>query len=150
MFLVFPIFNMFCLQKILSKFKLDLRERESKSPSWIFCRLFFAVTIIVGSFLFLLPISSKPVKATQTILQVEIPPQVIVNTEGQTIQTVFSNLGRLPTAEKISWKEQGQIVVPNDKLIQKFWLLSATLDWEKAGVIYKNQTIWEKISSLLL
>ena len=141
---------MFCLQKILSKFKLDLRERESKSPSWIFCRLFFAVTIIVGNFLFLLPISSKPVKATQTILQVEIPPQVIVNTEGQTIQTVFSNLGRLPTAEKISWKEQGQIVVPNDKLIQKFWLLSATLDWEKAGVIYKNQTIWEKISSLLL
>lgn len=98
----------------------------------------------------MLPISSKPVKATQTILQVEIPPQVIVNTEGQTIQTVFSNLGRLPTAEKISWKEQGQIVVPNDKLIQKFWLLSATLDWEKAGVIYKNQTIWEKISSLLL
>ena len=143
MFLVFPIFNMFCLQKILSKFKLDLREREreSKSSPWIF--------LIVGSFLFLLPISSKPVKAAQTILQVEIPPQVIVSTEGQTIQTVFSNLGRLPTAEEISWKEQGQIVVPSDKLIQKFWMLSTALDWEKAGVIYKNQTIWGKIVSLL-
>ena len=140
---------MFCLQKILSKFKLDLRERESKSPSWIFYRLFFAVTIIVGSFLFLLPISSKPVKAAQTTLQVEIFPQVIVSTEGQTIQTVFSNLGRLPTAEEISWKEQGQIVDPNDKLIQKFWMLSTALDWEKAGVIYKNQTIWGKIVSLL-
>ena len=98
----------------------------------------------------MLPISSKPVKAAQTILQVEIPQQVIVSTEGQTIQTVFSNLGRLPTAEEISWKEQGQIVIPNDKLIQKFWMLSAALDWEKAGIIYKNQTIWEKISSLLL
>ena len=79
----------------------------------------------------------------------EIPPQVIVSTEGQTIQTVFSNLGRLPTAEEISWKEQGQIVVPSDKLVQKFWMLSAELDWEEAGVIYKNQTIWEKIVSLL-
>jgi hypothetical protein len=97
----------------------------------------------------LLPISSKPVKAAQTILQVEIPQQVIVSTEGQTIQTVFSNLGRLPTADEISWKEQGQIVVPNDKLIQKFWMLSAVLDWGKAGVIYKNQAIWEKIVSLL-
>ena len=137
---------------MLSKFKsrLDSRERESKSPPWIFYRLFIAATIIVVSFLFLLPFSSKPVKATQTILQVEISPQVIVSTEGQTIQTVFSNLGRLPGAEKISWKEQGQIVVPNDRLIQKFWMLSAALDWEKAGVIYKNQTIWEKISSLLL
>jgi len=97
----------------------------------------------------LLPISSKPVRAAQTILQVEIPTQVIVSTEGQTIQTVFSNLGRLPTAEEISWKEQGQIVVPSDKLIQKFWMLSTALDWEKAGVIYKNQTIWGKIVSLL-
>ena len=134
-------------KRILSK--LEAPEREGKSPLWIFYRLFFTATIIVGSFLFLLPISSKPVKAAQTILQVEIPPQVIVSTEGQTIQTVFSNLGRLPTAEEISWKEQGQIVVPSDKLIQKFWMLSTALDWEKAGVIYKNQTIWGKIVSLL-
>ena len=127
------------------------RERERvKARRGFFIDYFFAATIIVGSFLFLLPISSKPVKAAQTTLQVEIPTQVIVSTEGQTIQTVFSNLGRLPTSEKISWKEQGQIVVPNDKLIQKFWMLSAALDWEKAGIIYKNQTIWEKISSLLL
>ena len=52
-------------------------------------------------------------------------------------------------AEKIIWEEHGQIVVPSDELIQKFRILSKALDWEKAGVIYKNQTIWEKIVSLL-
>jgi len=131
---------MIYLKKMLLSLKPDLRE--SKNPLRIF--------LIVGGFLFLLLISSKPVKAAQTILQVEISPQVIVSVEGQTIKTVFSNLGRLPKAEEISWKEQGKIVVPSDKLIQKFWTLSAALDWKKAGIVYKNQTIWEKISSLFL
>jgi hypothetical protein len=112
---------MIYLKKMLLSLKPDLRE--SKNPLRIF--------LIVGGFLFLLLISSKPVKAAQTILQVEIPPQVIVSVEGQTIKTVFSNLGRLPKAKEISWKEQEKIVVPSDKLIQKFWTLSAALDWEK-------------------
>lgn len=93
--------------------------------------------------------SVKPAKAAQTLLRVEIPPQVIVNIEGQTVTTIYSNLGRLPNVKEIIWRDQGRVIAADDSLIQKFFTLSVTLDWQKVGIIYKHQTILEKIVSLL-
>lgn len=111
-------------------------------------RGFSKIVVSVGALIVFL-FSVKPAKAAQTLLRVEIPPQVIVNVKGQTIMTIYSNLGRLPNVKEIIWKDQGQVIAADDSLIQKFFALSVTLDWQKVGTVYKHQTILEKIVSLL-
>ena len=101
-------------------------------------------------FVLIFLISSKPVRAAQTTLQVEIPAQVIVVATGETIESIYSNLGKPPTAEEIIWKNKVQVITAGTELERKFLALSETIDWQKAGIIYKNQTIWEKITSLIL
>lgn len=126
------------------------RERESKKPASKFAgKDFFRTVVVLGILTLFLFIPPKPAKAAQTILQVEIPAQVIVSIEGQTIQTIYSNVGRPPVTKEIVWKYQGQTITADDMLTKKFLSLSATLDWQKAGVIYKRETILEKIVSLL-
>lgn len=117
-----------------------------KSTGNFFLCLFFSVVFALSSLFF----SAKPAFASQQIIfQVEIPPKVIVTVEGETIQAIYSNVGRPPIIKEVVWKNQGRMITADDMLIRKFLSLSATLDWQKAGIIYKRETILEKIVSLL-
>lgn len=104
-----------------------------------------SMVVILTVFLFF----AKSTEAAQTLLQVKIPPRVIVDVERQNITAIYSNLGRVPNIEEIIWRNKKQMITADDALIQKFMAISLKLDWQKAGIIYKRETIWEKIVSLL-
>lgn len=131
--------------------KSEALTRESKKfTSKFTAKVFFRAVAVLGSLVVFLSISSKSARAAQTTLQVEIRPQVIVIVDKGIIQQIYSNLGKIPSNEKIIWSNGKEEITPHDSLIKEFTSISQSLVWDKAGVIYKKTTIFEKIASLFI